>query len=119
MSSRRSASDVERSFDMRCPVRYEQCFPCARAGRASNRKHRGEMMKGRVGTVCVGALLLGTFAAPAQAQVNYYTQGWFTSSTWPTCNAAAPAPGAPLSSTCATPASTLDYAAKAANPGLI
>ena len=58
-------------------------------------------------------------AAPAQAQVNYYTQGWFTSSTWPTCNGAAPAPGSPISSTCVTPAFTLDYAAKAANPGLI
>ena len=77
-------------------------------------------MKGRVATVVISAALAGVIAAtPAQAQVNYYTQGWFTSSSWPTCNGSAPAAGAPLSSTCVTPAYTLDYMAKAANPGLI
>lgn len=57
-------------------------------------------------------------AAPAHAQLNYYTQGWFSSAS-PTCNGVAPAAGAPMSSTCTTSAYTLTYAAKAANPGLI
>ena len=57
-------------------------------------------------------------AAPAQAQLNYYTQGWFSSAN-PSCNGAAPPAGLPTSSTCTTSAFTLNYAAKAANPGLI
>jgi len=66
-----------------------------------------------------GAALLGTVCAmPAQAQLNYYTQGWFSSGT-PTCNGVAPAVGAPISSTCVTPAYTLTYTARAANPNLI
>ena len=56
--------------------------------------------------------------APAQAQINYYTQGWFTSAS-PACNGVAPAPGAPMSSSCVMPEYTLVYAAKEANPGLI
>ena len=66
-----------------------------------------------------GAVLAGAmFTTPAQAQFNYYTQGWFSSAN-PACNSAAPPVGAPLSSTCTTSAYTLTYAAKAANPGLI
>lgn len=66
-----------------------------------------------------GAVLMGSVAAmPAHAQLNYYTQGWFTSGT-STCNGVAPAPGAPLSSSCVMPEYTLNYVAKAANPGLI
>jgi hypothetical protein len=57
-------------------------------------------------------------AAPAQAQLNYYTQGWFSSPS-ATCNGVAPAPGAPMSSTCAMPEYTLAYTAREANPGLI
>jgi hypothetical protein len=57
-------------------------------------------------------------AAPAQAQLNYYTQGWFSSPS-ATCNGVAPAPGAPMSSTCVMPEYTLAYTAKEANPGLI
>ena len=66
-----------------------------------------------------GAVLMGSVAAmPAHAQINYYTQGWFTSGT-PTCNGVAPGAGAPLSSTCVTPDYTLSYIAKAPNAGLI
>jgi hypothetical protein len=76
-------------------------------------------MQSRIAAAFAGAVLMGVAAAmPAQAQLNYYTQGWF-SSTSPTCNGAAPGVGAPLSSTCTTPAYTLAYTAKAANPGLI
>ena len=76
-------------------------------------------MRRNVGSVCASALLLAAIVAPpAQAQLNYYTQGWFTSGT-STCNAAAPAPGLPTNATCATPEFTLTYTAKAANPGLI
>jgi hypothetical protein len=57
-------------------------------------------------------------AAPAQAQLNYYTQGWFSSPS-ATCNGVAPAPGAPMSSTCVMPEYTLAYTAREANPGLI
>src|SRR5690242_6209432 len=62
--------------------------------------------------------MLGVAVAPAQAQINYYTQGWFTSAD-ASCNGSAPAPGAPFSSTCVTPSYTLTWSAKAANPGLI
>jgi len=66
-----------------------------------------------------GAVLVGTvLAAPAQAQLDYYTQGWFSSAD-PACNGAAPPVGAPMSSTCTTSAFTLTYVAKAADPGLI
>jgi hypothetical protein len=75
------------------------------------------MRKGVLAAVAAIAML-GTAATPAQAQINYYTQGWFTSAD-ASCNGAAPGAGAPLSSTCVTPAYTLTYSAKAANPGLI
>ena len=76
-------------------------------------------MKGRVAAVVAGVMLAGTVVAlPAEAQVNYYTQGWFTSGT-PTCNGSAPPAGLPVSSTCVMPAFTLTYEAKAPNPGLI
>ena len=67
----------------------------------------------------VGAVLVGTvIAAPAHAQINYYTQGWFSSAD-ASCTSAAPPAGLPVSSTCVMPAYTLTYMAKAANPGPI
>ncbi|HEX6600994.1 MAG TPA: PEP-CTERM sorting domain-containing protein [Gemmatimonadaceae bacterium] len=69
-----------------------------------------------------GALLAGALAAaPAQAQVNYYTQGFFTSA-YPGCGTTAPVtpvPGAPLGATCTGGGFTLTYTPKALNPGLI
>ena len=75
-------------------------------------------MKNRVLAAVAAVGMLGVVATPAEAQINYYTQGWFTSAD-ASCNGAAPAAGAPVSSTCTTPAYTLTYSAKAANPGLI
>jgi PEP-CTERM motif len=72
--------------------------------------------------VVVGALAAGAFAAaPAQAQINYYTQGFFTSA-FPTCGtpvAPVPAPGAPIGAVCTGGGFTLTYTPKALNPGLI
>src|SRR5690348_5182595 len=78
----------------------------------------GDVMKNRVLAAVAAVGMLGVVATPAEAQINYYTQGWFTSAD-ASCNGAAPAAGAPVSSTCTTPAYTLTYSAKAANPGLI
>ena len=78
----------------------------------------------RIATRAVaGALLAGAIAAvPAQAQVNYYTQGFFTSAfpgcgspTAPTITVGAPMTGA----TCVGGGFTLTYTPKALNPGLI
>lgn len=67
----------------------------------------------------VGALVAGAFAAaPAQAQINYYTQGYFTSA-FGTCNQAAPAVGAPVGAVCSGGGYTLAFNAKDLNPGLI
>jgi len=77
-------------------------------------------MKGRVVATLVGAALTSVvLATPAQAQLNYYTQGWFTSATWATCNGSAPPAGAPVGNTCVTPAFSLAYIAKAPDGGLI
>jgi hypothetical protein len=69
-----------------------------------------------------GALLAGALAAaPAQAQINYYTQGFFTSS-YPGCGspgAVTPVPGAPIGASCTGGGFTLTYTPKALNPGLI
>ena len=69
-----------------------------------------------------GALLAGALAAaPAQAQINYYTQGFFTSA-YPGCGtsgAVTPVPGVPIGATCAGGGYTLTYTPKALNPGLI
>ena len=70
-----------------------------------------------------GALLAGALVAtPAQAQINYFTQGFFTSGLG-TCNqVVAPDPGGPTtgtSATCSGAGFTLDYTAKGLNPGLI
>jgi hypothetical protein len=76
-------------------------------------------MNSRVVTAVAAAILTGAvLPAPAHAQFNYYTQGWFSSAN-ASCNGAAPPIGAPSSSTCTTSAYTLTYSAKAANPGLI
>ena len=71
--------------------------------------------------VAAGALLTGALvAAPAQAQVNYYTQGYFTSATNPACSNPAPVAGAPVGNTCLIANGfTLTYTPKALNPGLI
>jgi hypothetical protein len=67
-----------------------------------------------------GAVLAGALAAsPAQAQINYYTQGYFTSATNPACSNPAPAPGLPASATCVAGNFTLTFKAKELNPGLI
>jgi hypothetical protein len=68
-----------------------------------------------------GALLAGAVVAtPAQAQINYFTQGFFTSAD-PACNQpVAPNPVlGPVSATCIIPGFTLAYGSKALNPGLI
>lgn len=75
------------------------------------------MRKG-IPAAVAAAVMLGAGATPARAQINYYTQGWFTSAD-ASCNGAAPAVGAPYSSTCTTSSFTLAWSAKAANPGLI
>jgi PEP-CTERM motif-containing protein len=66
------------------------------------------------------ALLAGAVVAtPAQAQINYYTQGYFTSALG-TCNGAAPAvTDGPVGASCSTSAFDLTFSAKALNPGLI
>jgi len=78
----------------------------------------------RIATRAVaGALLAGAFvAAPAHAQVNYFTQGYFTSA-FPGCGTPV-APvisvgGSPVNATCSGGGFTLAYTAKALNPGLI
>ena len=69
--------------------------------------------------VVAGALLAGAIgAAPAQAQINFYTQGYFTSA-FPTCNGAAPPAGAPVGATCTGGGYSLTFIPKALNPGLI
>ena len=75
----------------------------------------------RINTVAAaGALLAGALgASPAQAQVNYYTQGYFTSATNPACSNPAPVAGVPVSNTCVAGNFNLTYTAKALNPGLI
>ena len=77
----------------------------------------------RIATRAVtGALVAAAIAAiPAQAQVNYYTQGFFTSA-FPGCGspgAVTPVPGAPISAACTGGGYTLTYHAKDLNPGLI
>jgi hypothetical protein len=69
-----------------------------------------------------GALLAGAvMATPAQAQINYFTQGFFTSGN-PACNQpVAPNPLlGPVSAACAiTGGFNLNFTAKSLNPGLI
>ncbi len=78
----------------------------------------------RIATRAVaGALVAAAFAAaPAQAQVNYYTQGYFTSS-FPGCGTpATPVPDATvgtIGATCTGGGYTLTYTPKELNPGLI
>ena len=69
-----------------------------------------------------GALLAGAvMATPAQAQINYFTQGFFTSGN-PACNQPV-APNAllgPLNAACAIAGGfNLNFTARALNPGLI
>ena len=69
--------------------------------------------------VLAGALLAGAVvAAPAQAQINFYTQGYFTSPV-ATCNGSAPPAGAPVGASCSGGGFTLAFIPKALNPGLI
>jgi hypothetical protein len=58
------------------------------------------------------------FAAPASAQVNFYTQGYFTS-IYAGCNGVAPLLGAPQGALCTLGGLTLNYAAAPVNPGSI
>lgn len=66
----------------------------------------------------IGFLVAMCVSVPAHAQVNYYTQGFFTSGA-ATCNAAAPLIGAPVSASCSGAGFTLDYTAVPTNPGPI
>ena len=75
-------------------------------------------MSSRLLVAVAAVAMVGTVATPAHAQLNYYTQGWFSSST-ASCNGTAPPAGLPTNATCLTPAYTLAYAAKAPNGGLI
>jgi hypothetical protein len=77
----------------------------------------------RIATRAVtGALVAAAIAAiPAQAQINYYTQGFFTSP-YAGCGspvAPTPTPSAPISAACTGGGFTLTYHAKDLNPGLI
>jgi hypothetical protein len=67
-----------------------------------------------------GALLAGAVVAtPAQAQINYYTQGYFTSGA-ASCNGAAPvASDGAVGATCSGAGFTLTYKPKALNGDLI
>ncbi len=72
----------------------------------------------RLSTAAVAAMF--SLAQTASAQVNFYTQGYF--STTPlvaTCDAAAPLLGAPQNATCSGGGFQLDYTAVPLNPGLI
>src|SRR5690348_8669709 len=92
--------------------------PCVAS--PQNRSEEAEMKMNRV--AAASALLAGALAAaPAQAQVNYYTQGFFTSS-FPGCGApgpVTPVPGAPIGASCTGGGFTLTYTPKALNDGLI
>lgn len=77
----------------------------------------------RIATRAVaGALVAGALAAlPAQAQINYYTQGFFTSA-FPGCGTTGPVvpvPGSELAASCAGGGFVLNFIPKALNPGLI
>ena len=78
----------------------------------------------RIATRAVaGALLAGAFAvAPAGAQVNYFTQGYFTSA-FAGCGLPTPPTivvgGSPVGASCSGGGFTLTYTPKALNPGLI
>ena len=68
-----------------------------------------------------GALLAGAvMATPAQAQINYFTQGYFGSVN-AGCNQPVPGvlPNAPVSNNCVLGGYTLAFTAKSLNPGLI
>jgi hypothetical protein len=75
----------------------------------------------RIRTIAAaGAVLAGALAAsPAQAQVNFYTQGYFTSATNPACSNPMPVVGAPAAATCVAGNFTLAFTPRALNPGLI
>jgi hypothetical protein len=75
----------------------------------------------RVRTIAAaGAMLAGALgASPAKAQVNYYTQGYFTSAANPACSNPVPLAGAPTGATCIAGNFTLTYTPKALNLGLI
>ena len=69
-----------------------------------------------VRAAAAAAMVLG--AASAQAQVNFYTQGYFTSAA-PTCNNPVPVIGAPAGATCTGGGFTLNFLPTPLNPGTI
>jgi hypothetical protein len=81
---------------------------------------KGDRMSFR--TAWTGAALAGAMlAAPAHAQINYYTQGYFTSGL-AGCGSTAdviPVPGSSLGASCVTSGFTLTFAPRGLNPGLI
>jgi hypothetical protein len=67
-----------------------------------------------------GALMTGALVAmPAQAQINFYTQGYFTSSSYPGCSNPVPVAGSAVGASCVTGGFTLTFNPKDLNPGLI
>jgi hypothetical protein len=64
------------------------------------------------------ALAVGFIGSQAGAQVNFYTQGYFSSG-FLTCNNPVPLIGAPVGALCTGGGFTLAYIPKALNPGLI
>src|SRR5689334_15061996 len=111
-----AASHASRSISRRTRRRL-------RSSRATSSHSSGGAEEMRINRVAAAGALLAVApaAAPAQAQVNYYTQGFFTSA-FPGCGTAVtptPTPGAPLGATCTGGGFTLTYTPKALNPGLI
>ena len=73
------------------------------------------LARGVHGLAMAAALAIAT---PAYGQINYYTQGFFTSGT-ASCNAMAPLIGAPQDAMCSVSGFTLAYTAAPLNPGPI
>ena len=71
------------------------------------------LSRGLHGVAMAAALAVAT---PAYGQINYYTQGFFTSGA-ATCNAVAPLIGAPQNAICSGAGFTLAYTAAPLNPG--
>ena len=76
---------------------------------------RRALARGVPGLAMAAALAIAT---PAYGQINFYTQGFFTSGT-ATCNSMSPIIGAPQDATCTVLGFTLAYTAAPLNPGPI
>ncbi len=77
-------------------------------------------MRTRVRLTSAAVAAMMTLAQNAEAQVNFYTQGYFTTTpSVATCNATAPMLGAPQNASCSGGGFMLNYTAVPQNPGLI